>query len=140
MIDLSNLPIPHPRYRPSMTEIKMCTPVIEDLERRIKKIQNEVNKLGLEIRALQRRKANYVSYAAPLRRLPPEILSIIITSCLEQGVKLTVLTQSCGIIRDTVLGMTAIWRNIHLLSEFDSHSDILTYGEKKEVKNTSMCL
>jgi hypothetical protein len=107
--------------------------MIKDLERSIKKIQNEMNELQLRIQTLKQRRDNYISYIAPLRRLPPEILSNIIMYCLDKRVELTVLTQSCGVVRDTVVGMTTIWRSIHLLSAFDSRRRMLTYGRKKEV-------
>jgi hypothetical protein len=107
--------------------------MIEGLERSIKKIQNEMNELQLQIQTLKQRRDNYISYIAPLRRLPPEILSNIIMYCLDKRVELTVLTQSCGVVRDTVLGMTTVWRSIYLLSGFDSRRRMLTYGRNKEV-------
>ncbi|PVG01747.1 hypothetical protein CPB86DRAFT_57594 [Serendipita vermifera] len=133
MADLFNLPIPHPRHRPSTSEIQTSPSVISALERSIKDIQNQANQLQLQLEALQQRKANCLSYVAPLRRLPPEILSNIITFCLEKGIEITTLTQSCGVIRDAVLDMPTIWRNIHLLSGFDPHLRMLTYGRNKKL-------
>jgi hypothetical protein len=133
MIDLFNLPMPHPRHAPSTTEIQTCKSVVDDLERSIKRIRDEINRLELQIKPLQQRRDNYLSYIAPLRRLPPEILSMIIMLCLKDDVDLSVLNQSCGTIRDAVLETTTIWRSIRLLSGFYPCRRMLTYGKKRDV-------
>jgi hypothetical protein len=134
MIDLFNLPMPHPRHAPSTTtEIQTCKSVVDDLERSIKTRRDEINKLELQVKLLQQRRDNYLSYIAPLRRLPPEILGIIIMLCLDDDVDLSVLTQSCGVIRDAVLETTTIWRSIRLLSGFYPCRRMLTHGKKRDV-------
>jgi hypothetical protein len=134
MIDLFNLPMPHPRHAPStITEIQTCKSVVDDLERSIKRMRAEINKMELQIKLLQQRRDNYISYIAPLRRLPLEILSIIIMLCLDDDVDLSVLTQSCGVLRNAVLETSTIWRSVRLLSGFYPCRRMLTYGKRKEV-------
>jgi hypothetical protein len=107
-------PFPHPRHRPTRTEVLFHKNVIRKLEEEINTVGKEIINLYARLQHLQQKMVNHVSYVAPLRRLPPEILSGIVHECLDNGVKLATLTQVCGTFRDVVIGMPTLWNNILL--------------------------
>jgi hypothetical protein len=110
------LPFPHPRSCPAKAEITLHKYVIKSLEQDIIVLENEISKLQTRLRHIQQQKDNRASYISPFRRLPSEILSEIVYVCLYYGIKLTTLTQTCGTLRDIVVGMPPLWSEILLLS------------------------
>jgi hypothetical protein len=106
-----DLPFPHPRRRPTQSEIVFHKDLIERLERDIESTQDETR-----LQRLQKAKDNHASYIAPLRRLPTELLSEIVYMCLQDGVSRMTLTQTCGALRDVIIGMSALWTKIFLES------------------------
>ncbi|PVG01807.1 hypothetical protein CPB86DRAFT_58311 [Serendipita vermifera] len=114
MATAETLPHPHPRHRPTRAEIDPHKDVIQRLDEDIIDIENEITKLQARLQSLQQRKANHASYIAPLRCLPPEILGTILYDCLYEGEKMTTLTQTCGTFRDTLIGMSVLWKSIIL--------------------------
>jgi hypothetical protein len=115
MASADTLPFPHPRSCPAQAEILSHKVVIKTLEQDIIFLQNEISKLQTRLRHIQQQKDNRASYISPFRRLPSEILSEIVYVCLYDGIKLTALTQTCGTVRDIVVGMPALWSEILLL-------------------------
>jgi hypothetical protein len=115
MASTDTLPFPHPRSCPAQADILLHQNAIRSLEEDMIKIENEISKLQARLRHLRQQKANHASYISPFRRLPQEILHQIVYICLYDGVKLATLTQICGILRDVVVGMSALWNDILLL-------------------------
>jgi hypothetical protein len=115
MASHDTLPFPHPRSCPAQADIPLHQNMIKNLEEDITAIENEISSLQTRLRHLQQRKANHVSYISTFRRLPSEILSEIVYICLHDGVNLTALTQTCGTLRDVVVGMSDLWNEILLL-------------------------
>jgi hypothetical protein len=107
-MESSELPFPHPRQRASADEIRYS-------KNAIAKLDKDIEDLEAKLQDLRRKRANYESYIAPIRRMPAEILSEIIHFCLQNGIRLSVMTQICGYFRDVILGMTSIWSNILLV-------------------------
>jgi hypothetical protein len=96
------------RLAPSTEEI-LCRQSVLD------QINQEIASLERKIEDIQRRKAIYMSYTAPFRCLPTEILSEIATIYLEDYGNITTITQICSRMRDIVFGMVAVWRRIRLV-------------------------
>lgn len=108
-MDISyNLPTPHPRRRPTQSEIASYKAIINKLACQIKALNGEVDRLEL----LRREKDNLASYIAPLRHLPPEIIALITHLCIESGVNLQTMMMVCGTIRDTISGMSVLWSKV----------------------------
>ncbi|PVG01742.1 hypothetical protein CPB86DRAFT_57576 [Serendipita vermifera] len=113
-----DLPIPHPRHCPSAEEIKSGKAEIENLERRIGGLEVRIRALQSELRDAQRKKKNCQSYIAPLRRLPVEIMIEIVHLCHHNGTNMRDMSQSCGYMRDIIIGIPRIWSEIYLLPDF----------------------
>ncbi|CAG8753258.1 1597_t:CDS:2, partial [Acaulospora colombiana] len=147
MADLVDLPLPHPHRPPTAEEVRFSKARIEslgqeidDLELKITKfrdrgwiqdlqqqldqgaaagtLDSKIEKIQAEVHELERKRANYISYVSPIRRLPTEILSQIIDLCLKDREDITKLAAICGRFRDVTLGMTRIWSNISLQSNY----------------------
>jgi hypothetical protein len=112
MEDSVTLPLPHPRTCPTRAEVFVHKNVLKSLEKDIFDTTNEINRLQAHLLYLQQRKANHTSYISPLRCLPTEILNEIVHKCLDNGIKLTTLTQICGTIRNIVVGTSTLWKDI----------------------------
>jgi hypothetical protein len=109
------LSIPHPRGRPSRDEVASGKIEIENLERTIQGLEANIEGLQSELEEARRMKHNYESYIAPLRRLPVEIIMEIVHFCRRNGTNMRYMSQACGYLRDVVVGMPSVWRNIALL-------------------------
>ncbi|PVG01792.1 hypothetical protein CPB86DRAFT_58179 [Serendipita vermifera] len=112
---VDSISLPHPRYNPSATELLSCKGVIKGISEEISSIESQIRELTARIASLQRKRDNYMSYISPFRRLPSEILTEIVTICLDCDVRLTTVTQICGTARDVVIGMSSLWSKIALL-------------------------
>jgi hypothetical protein len=120
--DWTDLPYAHPRQLPNEDDIRRTRSIIEQIDR--------------SIEDLQRKKAPYVSYIAPFRRLPTEILSEIISISIEDGADILVMAGICSRLREVVLGMAEIWGTIKLHSidsEVRSWISNKQYGSSREV-------
>jgi hypothetical protein len=123
MIDLANLPIPHPRQLPSGDAIRHSKSIIEQLDQNIEDLGRDIEQLQKRLQEVQQKRANYVSYISPLRRLPTEILSEIIGICIQNNVDITIMAGICSRLREVVLGMAGIWSNISLHDVGHPHFD-----------------
>jgi hypothetical protein len=135
MNDPECLPFPHPRHCPTSAEVLFHKNIICDLDREIDAITERVIALQARIQILQKRRENRLSYISPLRRLPLEIIYNIIHICLDVDVKITVMTQICGTLRDIVHGMSDIWSRIVL----DDYSTPYKYSEVRSFIALIMC-
>jgi hypothetical protein len=88
--------------------------MIEQLDRKIEDLEQDMSQLRARIEELQQQRANYVSYISPLRRLPTEILSEIVIICVQNHVDLTVIAAICSRLREVVLGMSRLWSHIEI--------------------------
>jgi hypothetical protein len=122
MVNVKNLPSPHPRECPSLSDIQLSRAIIKNLERKIQLLQKKGNKRYIRIQDLYVKRANYLSYIAPFRRLPVEILSEIVYFSLSNSVELLTLTQICGRLRDVIINMALLWSHIHLSSTHLYHN------------------
>jgi hypothetical protein len=114
MIDLANLPLPHPRQLPSGDDIRRSKSIIEQLDRNIEDLEQDIRQLQTRLQEVQHKRTNYASYISPLRRLPAEILSDIILKCLQNDMDITVMASISSRLREVALGMAGIWSNISL--------------------------
>jgi CII-binding regulator of phage lambda lysogenization HflD len=114
MVDLINLSLPHPRQLPSREDIRHSKSIIDQLDQTIENLEQNIKQLQMQLQEAQRKRANYVSYISPLRRLPTEILSEIIDICIKGGVSVIKMASICTRMREVILGMAGIWRNISL--------------------------
>jgi hypothetical protein len=115
------LSFPHPRRCPTIAEVTFSKNLLYNLDQEINQIMKEVNTLQnqlqllqAQLQPLQKRRHNHASYISSFRRLPVELIEIIVHICLKEGVELVVMTQICGSIRDIVNGMSDIWSSISL--------------------------
>ncbi|PVF92329.1 hypothetical protein CPB86DRAFT_195751 [Serendipita vermifera] len=120
--------LPHPRELPTEDEIRHCKSVIALLDQNIQNLEDNIRKYQAQLEEIRRKKANYVSYISPLRRLPTDILSEIVDTCLHSGVEITTITGIFGRMREAALGMTRIWSNISLHSSRSKHPKDRCYG------------
>ncbi|PVF95798.1 hypothetical protein CPB86DRAFT_787703 [Serendipita vermifera] len=111
---LNALPYPHPRPCPTLAESLQARNRINEIDEDIKGLQIQVRKLQTRIISLRRQRDNHVSYIAPFRCLPTEILIEIIQICLENDVKRNTLMRICGTVRDIVVGAPTFWNTIAL--------------------------
>jgi hypothetical protein len=111
-MDLANLPFPHPRELPTGDDIRHSKTIIEQLDKKIEDIEQTIGRLQVQLQEVQQKRTNYASYISPLRRLPTEILSEIVTICLDDGRDILTVAGICGRLREVALGMTAVrsWR------------------------------
>jgi hypothetical protein len=143
MNDSESLPFPHPRHCPTVAEISFSKKLTQDLDREIAEIEEEISDIQKRlqllqgrIKPLQRKRDNHASYISPFRRLPTEIIRIIVHMCLGGGVKLGVMTQICGTIRDIVTGMSDIWSRITLDPEsWDEYDRMVCFSLKIAICN-----
>ncbi|PVG01108.1 hypothetical protein CPB86DRAFT_139614 [Serendipita vermifera] len=108
--------LPHPREFPTKDEIRHCKSVIELLDQNIRKLEESIRKLQTQLQETRYKRANYVSYISPLRRLPTEILREIIDLYNYDGGQIITITGTCSRLREVALGMTKIWSKIRLHS------------------------
>jgi hypothetical protein len=114
MVDLINLSLPHLRQLPNREDIQHSKSIIDQLDRTIEDLEQNIKQLQTQIQEAQQKRAKYVSYISPLRRLPTEILSEIINICVGDGVDVTIMASICSRLREVILGMAGIWNNISL--------------------------
>jgi hypothetical protein len=72
-------------------------------------------------RVTQKDEQSSVIRVSPLERLPTELLYDIVEIylCFDQERSITTITQICHRIRQVVLGMADVWRNITLLPPYN---------------------
>jgi hypothetical protein len=122
-----NLPLPHPRHCPTKDEISSSKRFIRDLDQQIESLKGEINILQARLQTLQRDRENHESYISPLRRLPPEILGLIVRTCLKKSIELSILNQTCGTIRDIINGTPTFWNNISLYPHYPYRYESVSY-------------
>ncbi|PVG01773.1 hypothetical protein CPB86DRAFT_57893 [Serendipita vermifera] len=115
MTDLADLPFPHPRHFPSKDDIRHTKLIIGHLDRKIEDLESDISKLQAQLQQIQRTRVNYASYISPLRRLPTELLSVIIDIYLKQYGEITIIASVCSRLREVALGMAEVWSDIKLL-------------------------
>ncbi|PVG04295.1 hypothetical protein CPB86DRAFT_212210 [Serendipita vermifera] len=108
------LPDPHPRHRPTRTEIRSSKSEINKLDRQISNLQAQIDEIQTQIDSLQHERDNHASYISPFRCLPVEILTKIFHYCLENDESRGELMEVCGTIRDIVTGTPAFWSKIRI--------------------------
>jgi hypothetical protein len=116
--DLANLPFPHPRQFPTMSEIQCSRSIIETLDQDIEDLEQKIGRLQRRLQEVQQQRANYASYISPLRRLPTEILSKIVSLCINYGEDIIKMTRICTRLREVVHGMPGIWNSCPTHNQF----------------------
>jgi hypothetical protein len=124
MIDLMNLPFPHPRQLPSGDDIRRSKSIIEQLDRNIEDLEQDIRRLQIRLQEVQQKRTNHASYISSLRRLPVEILTEIINMCLQNDVEITVVAGICSRLREVVLGMAGIWSDISIRTNYPTPSSL----------------
>ncbi|PVG01779.1 hypothetical protein CPB86DRAFT_57977 [Serendipita vermifera] len=112
--NFSELSIPHPSSLPSAEETHFSKSVISQLDHEIQVVQSKLMMLRIQLRTLQQKRANHASYIAPLRRVPTEVLREIVEICWEEGVNISILLKVSSRFRQTVIGLSVVWRKIRL--------------------------
>jgi hypothetical protein len=77
-------------------------------------LESQIRELQARLSPLQQERDNHASYISPFRRLPTDILTDILHICLDNGVKLKILTAICGTIRDNILTTTTFWNRVRM--------------------------
>jgi hypothetical protein len=133
MIDLANLPFPQLKQLPTGDDIRHSKSIIEQLDQNIVDLERNIKRLRAQLQEAQQKRAAYVSYVSPFRRLPTEVLSEIIILYLQSGGDITVITGICSRLREVALGMAGIWSHIALLP-VDGLDDRCRYEEIRSRK------
>lgn len=112
----------HPRHRPSLAEIQVHSAKISDNRAEISHKRTEIKRLEQQIQALQNQldpliveTNNLVSFLAPIRRLPFDILShiaIIGARQIEPPISPFILAETCSLWRETVMATKKLWTQI----------------------------
>jgi hypothetical protein len=129
-------PFPHPRHRPTPPEVLFHKNVIDKLDEEMEAVEKEITSLYAHLQHLRQKKVNHISFIAPVRRLPPELLGGIVHECLDNGVKLAALTEVRGTFRDVVIGMPTLWNNI-LLQSAKCNIKIRNESQKRVIMHLS---
>jgi hypothetical protein len=117
MTSSSDIPFPHPRRLPNEAEVQQCKAIITEMDKDINVLELQMEKLNERLQDLKRKRANHVSYLAPFRRLPAEILCKIGVLCLHNEDSITTITSIHSSIRDAMIGMPSLWRYIRLVEK-----------------------
>jgi hypothetical protein len=112
--EVANLPVPDPRQLPTGDDVRHSKTIIGHLDRTIEDLEQSIRRLQEQLQEAQRKRANYASYISPLRRLPTEILSEIISICIVGGTDILTMCGICSRLREVALGIARIWSNITL--------------------------
>jgi hypothetical protein len=112
--EVANLPVPDPRQLPTGDDVRHSKTIIGHLDRTIEDLEQSIRQLQGQLHEVRRKRANHASYISPLRRLPTEILSEIISICIEEGVDILTMCGVCSRLRGVALGMAGIWSVITL--------------------------
>jgi hypothetical protein len=146
MASSSDLPFPHPRRLPTHAEAQQYKATIADMDKDIKTIEIQMEKLNERLQDLKRKRANHVSYLAPFRRLPAEILCKIGVLCLHNEDSITKITSIHSSLRYAMIGMSSLWRYIRLVEKSsrrdneevdDDDDDDEGHGEDKKLDHSN---
>jgi hypothetical protein len=139
MASSSDLPFPHPRRLPDEVEVRHCKAIITEIDKDIDALELQMEKLNERLQDLKRKRANHVSFLAPFRRLPAEILCKIGVLCLHNEDSITTITSIHSSLRYAMIGMPSLWRYIRLVekssrrdNEVDDDDDDEDHGEDKK--------
>jgi hypothetical protein len=105
---------PHPRRIATPAEVRENKRQIQALDDQIKEITGTNERPTQEILQLQQERANRLSFIAPYRRLPTEVLAEIARYCVREGMKPSKLNQVDTAMRYAVNGFKAFWSSIFL--------------------------
>jgi hypothetical protein len=130
MTGWANLPYPHPWQLPTENDIQQTKSIIAELDQNIEDLKQNIRQIQAQIREVRKKRANYASYIAPLRRLPTEILCEIVSICLEDGQEITVMAGICSRLREVVIGMAGIWSNITLCTTLTSENCMIPFDRQ----------
>lgn len=110
---------PHPQRLPSPGEIADNLVKIQEAKLRIKELTKQIRELERTRFTAQCDHDNRVSFIAPFRRLPEEILHEIAAHCLEMkdGTKPWELNQVNKAMRTAVNGLKGLWSTIWIKAQ-----------------------
>ncbi|KAG8761077.1 hypothetical protein FRC14_007858 [Serendipita sp. 396] len=123
---------PHPRRLPSLEETRQSKDHVSHLDTEIEELTSQICALQLRVAQLEQERAQRISFIAPFRRLPEEILARIAELCIESGGSPTVLNRVCSSLRTAVNGMKELWGTIHIVP---FRVDPTHHERVKEVEN-----
>ncbi|CAG8618593.1 5052_t:CDS:10 [Acaulospora colombiana] len=96
------LPYPHPRSRPSPSETFQTRNALDEIEKEITNLEDQITdfqeqnrKVQARLADLQQQRDNYRSYLSPFRCLPEEILNEVVHICIDNGIPRLKMTQIC---------------------------------------------
>lgn len=114
---MSNWVEPHPRRLPTSLEIEETHATVQQLDSEIDDLVVQISRLQDRVRQLKQERAQRLSFVAPFRRLPPELLVPIVELCINAGDPPTVLNSVCSSMRTAVNGMKRLWGTIHIVPQ-----------------------
>jgi hypothetical protein len=106
---------PHPRRLPSALEIEETHAKVQQLDAEIIDLQSQISLLQDRVHKLEEERSQRISFIAPFRRLPPEILVRIVELCVNAGDPASILNSVCSSMRKAVNGMKVLWGTIHVV-------------------------
>jgi septal ring factor EnvC (AmiA/AmiB activator) len=106
---------PHPRRLPSLEEISSTRTSIVELDNELNDLRVQIEQLESRVAVLQNERENQVSFIAPFRRLPQELLANIAKICIRTGDSPSNLNQVCHSFRMAVNSINHAWSTIHLV-------------------------
>jgi hypothetical protein len=106
---------PHPRRLPSALEIEETHATVLQLDAEISHLQSQISLLRDRVHKLEVERSQRVSFVAPFRRLPPEILVRIVELCINAGDPASILNSVSSSMRNAVNGMKVLWGTIHIV-------------------------
>jgi hypothetical protein len=98
---------PHPRRLPLPAEYLENKRLIKELDARIEKLRDELQVLETERNAR-------LSFIAPFRGIPQELVGEIALQCVEIGESPQMLNQICANFREAVNNISNLWNKIYI--------------------------
>ena len=106
---------PHPRRLPSALEIEETHTRVQQLDAEISNLFSQISLLQERVHTLEVERSQRISFIAPFRRLPSEILVKIVELCINAGDSPGILNSVCSSMRKAVNGMKVLWGTIHIV-------------------------
>jgi hypothetical protein len=120
----------HPRHIPSNAEVREQQWQIQGLDHQIEAAMASTEGSAQVVIELRQERANRVSFIAPFRRLPIEILCEVAWQCAKQGTKPSVLNQVNEAMRYAVNGFKALWANLYVsILDTETTEKVCDYSE-----------
>lgn len=118
------------RRLPSAEEIRSTLREVDELDGELRTLTSQIKFLQQRVSELQEKRAQRISFIAPFRRLPQDILVKVARICIDAGDSPNDLNRICSSMRQAVNSMKALWGTIHLVPYRSDQRRVTTDDEE----------